>query len=250
MRDRVAVKRDVHISRNKHGKKEANEREVKNSEQRCCPFEVPHVDDDAREQNRREDHSSGSVKQFEGAVQIIWCYGHSENLERPDDSTIRAELDHEPFILVGRRATRGDRDERVDAGILASIMKRLPRPEDQQYVGLNYCVREREEQPGANREEYRKVDISRFVSSKNFRKIFIDVEKNCRRDMRRTEKQQRRFHAGEAIQRAFESRAQQEKRHRHPRAQQQPGQKDRLQVISPRDCDSVLLSRDLHRRAI
>ena len=205
MRDRVAVKRDVHVGRNKHREKEANEREVKNSEQWCCSFEVPHINDDARDQNCCEDPKSDLVKQFERAVQIIWRNSHSENLERPNDSTVRAELDHESFIPVWRRSSRGDRDKRIDACVLTSIMKRLPRPEDQEYVGLNYRSREREEQPGADREEYRKVDISRPVSLKNFRKVFIDVEEDCSRNVCGTEKQQGRFHAGEAVQRAFDS---------------------------------------------
>ena len=107
-------------------------------------------------------------------------------------------------------------------------MKRLPRPKDQQYVSLYDRVREGEEKSGDDRQEYRKVDVSRLVPAYDFGEVFIDVEKDRGRNVRRAEKQKSSSHSSEAEGRAFDPRAQQEKRHRHPRAQQQPNEKNRL----------------------
>ena len=111
MRDRVAVECDIHIRREEYRQKKANECEVKDREQRCCLFEIPYVDDDACQQDRYKDHAANSIEQIEKAVQIVWRNGHSENLERANDSTVRAELDHDSFIPVRRRSSCRDRDE-------------------------------------------------------------------------------------------------------------------------------------------
>ena len=83
-------------------------------------------------------------------------------------------------------------------------MKSLPRPKDQQYVGLYDRVSERKEEPGNDHQQYREVDVSRFVPSDDFRKVFIDVKEDRGRYVRCAEKQKRGSHSAETVDRGFD----------------------------------------------
>ena len=87
-------------------------------------------------------------------------------------------------------------------------------------------VREGEKKSGRDRQENRKVDVSRLVISDDFGKVFIDIKEDRGWDVRCAEKQQSGSHSTEAVDRTVNLWAQQEKRHRHPRAQQQHNEKD------------------------
>ena len=67
-------------------------------------------------------------------------------------------------------------------------MKCLPRPKDQKYVSLDCRAREREEESSGDCQEDGKVDVSGLVFLNDFRKVFVDVEEERRRDMSRSEK--------------------------------------------------------------
>ena len=160
----VAEESNIEVSRKKHGQEEANKSEIKDSEQWRCSFEVLHVSDDSGDQNCRKAKAAEPVQALEWAMQVIRRDRHSQSLERSQDPAVSAEISDDLLVAIGRHSAYGYCGERVDAGVLSSVMKCLPGPVGEEYVSLDHRASKCEKNSG----DWRCSSGRRFESTHSF----------------------------------------------------------------------------------